>query len=63
MIYEMGKISNSGKVWETVWSSIDYPDNIDLSISGDFRHSRNILSVTIRVGIGFPIIGFSSPLK
>jgi hypothetical protein len=29
MFYAIGKISDSGKVWEYVWSSTDYPDEID----------------------------------
>ena len=29
MFYEIGKISDSGNVWEAVWSTFDYPDEID----------------------------------
>ena len=29
LLYELGKISSTGKVWEFVWSSIDYPAEID----------------------------------
>jgi beta-lactamase regulating signal transducer with metallopeptidase domain len=29
LLYELGKISSSGRVWEYVWSSIDYPTEID----------------------------------
>jgi beta-lactamase regulating signal transducer with metallopeptidase domain len=29
LLYEMGKISNHGNDWELVWSSVEYPDEID----------------------------------
>jgi hypothetical protein len=29
LLFETGKISDSGNVWEYVWSSTDFPDKID----------------------------------
>jgi hypothetical protein len=29
MFYEIGKISDAGKVWESVFSNFEYPDKLD----------------------------------